>query len=132
MQLPQGQVSEDVKSRGFHKVGETLALSTDAKERKDVPIFSGVLRYFPDAIAYVAKVSKAGNDQHNAGQPLHWSREKSSDHHDCAARHLLEAGTVDSDGLRHSGKLAWRSLALLQLELEAEAAQRQQSRAAKE
>ncbi len=99
--------------------GEDL-LPSDAKERKGVPIYSGVLKYFPDAIAYIAKVSKFGNDQHNFGQPLHWSREKSGDHHDCAARHLLESGTVDaSDGLLHSGKLAWRSLAILQLELEA-------------
>jgi hypothetical protein len=97
-----------------------LALPTDAKERKDTPLFSGVLKYFPDALAYVAKVSKAGNDQHNPGKPLHWSRGKSGDHEDCAARHLLESGTVDSDGLRHSGKLAWRALAILQLELEAE------------
>lgn len=96
-----------------------MGLPTAASERKDVPIYSGVLKYFPDAIAYIAKISKAGNDQHNPGQPLHWSREKSGDHHDCVSRHLLESGTVDSDGLRHSGKLAWRALALLQLELEA-------------
>ena|ERR1700744_5720880 len=96
-----------------------MSLPSDAKERKDVPIYSGVMKYFPDAIAYVAKVSKGGNDQHNKGMPLHWSREKSGDHHDCAARHLLESGSVDSDGLLHSGKLAWRSLAILQLELEA-------------
>lgn len=96
-----------------------MSLPSNAQERKNVPIYSGVLKYFPDAIAYVAKISKAGNDQHNPGQPLHWSREKSRDHHDCTARHLLESGTVDSDGLLHSGKLAWRALALLQLELEA-------------
>jgi len=101
-----------------------LALPTDAQERKNTPIYSGVLKYFPDAIAYVAKVSKLGNDQHNFGQPLHWSREKSGDHHDCASRHLLESGTVDeTDGIRHSGKLAWRSLAILQLELEEAAKQ---------
>lgn len=96
-------------------------LPSDAKDRKGVPIYSGVLKYFPDAIAEVARVSKAGNDQHNPGQPLHWAREKSTDQHDCAARHLLESGTIDSDGQRHSAKLAWRALAILQLELEAEA-----------
>ena len=95
-----------------------MSLPTDAKERKGVPLYSGVLKYFPDALAYVAKVSKYGNDQHNPGQPLHWSRGKSDDHHDCASRHLVESGTIDSDGLRHSGKLAWRTLAILQLELE--------------
>lgn len=97
-----------------------MSLPVKADERKGYPIYSGVLMYFPDAIAYIAKISKAGNDQHNPGQPLHWSREKSGDHHDCIARHLLESGTVDtSDGLLHSGKLAWRALAALQLELEA-------------
>jgi hypothetical protein len=95
-------------------------LPSDAQARKGMPIFSGVLRYFPDAIAEIARISKAGNDQHNPGQPLHWSREKSADHHDCASRHLIESGTVDSDGYRHSAKLAWRALAILQLELEAE------------
>lgn len=49
---------------------------------------------------------------------MHWAREKSTDQLDCAARHLLQAGTIDTDGLLHTGKLAWRSLALLQLELE--------------
>lgn len=94
-------------------------LSSDSKTRKDTPIYSGVLAYFPRALAYVAQVSKAGNDKHNPGQPLHWSKDKSNDHADCVARHLIEHGGVDAeDGLRHSGKLAWRALALLEIELE--------------
>jgi len=96
------------------------SLPTDAKARKDTPICRGVLDYFPLAIAEIARVSKAGNDQHNPGQPLHWAREKSTDHADCVARHLMERGSVDTDGQRHSGKLAWRALALLQTELEEE------------
>ena len=94
------------------------SLTTDAKDRKETPITSGVLDYFPLALAHVAKVSKAGNDQHNPGQPLHWARGKSSDHADCITRHLIERGTFDSDGMRHSAKLAWRALALLQEEIE--------------
>lgn len=93
-------------------------LPTDAKARKGVPMTTGVLDYFPDAIAAVAVVSKVGNDQHNPGQPLHWAREKSTDHADCITRHLVERGTIDVDGMRHSAKLAWRALALLQTELE--------------
>lgn len=96
-----------------------MALPTDAQERKNAPIYSGVLKYFPDAIAAVAQLSKIGNDQHNPGQPLHWAREKSADHHDCLLRHVMEAGTIDTDGVRHSAKAAWRALAALQLELEA-------------
>ena len=98
----------------------TPLLPTDPQARKDSPICRGVLDYFPLALAEIARVSKAGNDQHNPGEPMHWAREKSSDHADCIARHLIERGTVDVDGQRHSGKLAWRALALLELELENE------------
>ena len=97
-------------------------LPTDAKARKAVPIYSGVLRYFPDAIAAVAECSWRGNEQHNPGQPLHWDRAKSTDEHDALLRHLMEAGTVDSDGIRHSAKVAWRALAALQKEIERERA----------
>lgn len=95
-------------------------LPTDAKARKDTPITTGVLDYFPLALAEIARVSKAGNDQHNPGQPLHWAKGKSTDHADCLVRHLLERGTKDTDGQRHSAKMAWRALALLQTELEKE------------
>jgi hypothetical protein len=79
------------------------------------------VKYFPDALVAVARLSFQGNQQHNPGQPLHWSREKSCDHEDTLLRHLFDSGTVDVDGQRHSTKLAWRALALLQLELEKEA-----------
>lgn len=102
-----------------------MHLPTDPAERKSTPICSGVLDYFPLAIAEIARVSKAGNDQHNPGQPLHWARGKSTDHADCIVRHLLDRGMRDEDGQLHSGKLAWRALALLQTELE-QAAKREQ------
>jgi hypothetical protein len=89
--------------------------------RKTLPIMTGAVDYFPLALAEVAKISKAGNEQHNPGQPLHWARGKSSDHADCVLRHLVERGTIDKDGQRHTAKAAWRALALLQEELEAEA-----------
>ncbi len=99
-------------------------LPTDSKERKDVPVFSGCLAYFPDALAEVARLSKAGNDKHNPGQPLHWSRDKSNDHLDCIARHLLDAGVVDEeDGFYHDVKVAWRALANLQVLLESKRCQ---------
>ena len=95
-----------------------MALPTNAQERKDKPIFAGVLKYFPLALAEVAKCSKAGNDQHNPGLPLQWTRSKSGDELDALTRHLLEAGTIDTDGIRHSAKVAWRALANLEKELE--------------
>lgn len=87
--------------------------------RKNFPLYSGCLRYFPDALMAVAEVSKIGNEQHNPGTPLHWDRSKSTDEPDALLRHLKDAGTLDSDGLRHSAKVAWRALALLQKEIEA-------------
>lgn len=97
-----------------------MSLPSDAKERKSTPMCTGVLDYFPDALAEVARVSKTGNDQHNPGQPLHWAKEKSTDHADCIVRHLVDRGKLDDDGQRHSAKVAWRALALLQIELEQE------------
>lgn len=93
-------------------------LPADPTARKETPIARGVLDYFPLAIAEVARVSKTGNDQHNPGQEMHWARGKSTDHADCIVRHLIERGTIDTDGMRHSAKVAWRALALLQTELE--------------
>lgn len=95
-------------------------LPVDGKERKKFPVATGVLEYFPDAIVAVSHVSWNGNNQHNPGQPLHWSRGKSNDHADTMQRHYLARGTRDVDGQRHSAKMAWRALAILQLEIEAE------------
>jgi hypothetical protein len=93
-------------------------LATDAEGRKRQPVASGVLDYFPDALVAIAEVSWAGNDQHNPGAPLHWDRSKSSDEADALIRHFLQRGLRDTDGLRHSAKMAWRALALLQKEIE--------------
>jgi len=89
-----------------------------AEERKKRPVFTGVLKYFPDAIKEVSRVSLKGNEQHHPDKPLHWDRSKSTDELDALARHLIDAGTIDDDGIRHSAKIAWRALANLQKELE--------------
>ena len=93
-------------------------LPENSAQRKTLPVTEGVLKYFPLAIAYVALVSKVGNDKHNPGELLHWARGKSDDHADCIGRHLLDLGTYAADGLLHDGMLAWRALANLQLKLE--------------
>jgi hypothetical protein len=91
-------------------------LPTDSEVRKGIPVFSGVLNYFPLAIAAVARVSKRGNDKHNPGQPLHWARGKSMDHDDCIARHLIDVATLDpvTGEYEDAQCLAWRALARLQ------------------
>lgn len=91
-------------------------------ERKQRPLCTGVLFYFPDALLEVAYCSFIGNEQHNPGEPLHWAKDKSIGKGDEILRHLIDHGTIDSDGVRHSAKLAWRSLELLQREIEAERA----------
>jgi hypothetical protein len=90
----------------------------DAAGRKARPVASGVLDYFPDAVVAIAEVSFIGNEQHNPGKPLHWDRSKSQDEADALMRHFLQRGELDTDGVRHSAKMAWRSLALLQKEIE--------------
>ncbi len=94
------------------------ANTAEALRRKGIPVPTGVLDYFPLALQEIAKVSKKGNDQHNPGQHLHWNRDLSGDESDALMRHFLERGTVDSDGMLHSAKVAWRALALLEKELE--------------
>ena len=82
------------------------------------PIASGVLDYFPDAIAEIALVSLTGSVQHHPGKPMHWDKEKSANEADSLMRHFMLRGTRDTDGMRHTAKVAWRALAMLQRELE--------------
>lgn len=103
--------------------GDGITSLKGATERKNMPVFNGVLKYFPLALLEISKVSKAGNDQHNAGQPLQWDKTKSIGTGDEVVRHLLDHARgikYDTDGIRHLGKFAWRALELLQRELEAE------------
>ena len=95
-------------------------LPIDPKERKGYPIGTGVLDYFPLALAAIAEASKHGNEQHHPGSALHWDRSKSTDQADCLIRHFIERGKFDTDGIRHTAKMAWRALALLQEEIEKE------------
>ena len=83
------------------------------EQRKALPVYSGVLAYFPDAIAQVARCSAKGSSQHNTG-PMRWDRSKSPDHLNSLTRHLLQADEIDSDGIPHAAKVAWRALAYLQ------------------
>ena len=99
---------------------EPMTLPNDSNARKDMPIGTGVIDYFPRALAEISKLSKAGNDKHNPGQPLHWSKEKSTDHANCIIRHFIDRGKIDPDSnLLHDVGLAWRALANLEVTLEA-------------
>lgn len=95
-------------------------LPEDSETRKLMPMVRGLLDYFPNALAAVAHLSWKGNQQHNPGEAINWSRQKSADHADSIVRHLVDRGSTDTDGIRHSAKVAWRALALLQEEIEYE------------
>lgn len=84
-------------------------LPTDASERKKIPMYQGLITYFPDALAAVARVSYEGSVQHHPDRPIHWDREKSGDDKDALVRHLVEGDWA---------KVAWRALAALQKEVE--------------
>lgn len=96
-----------------------MTLPDDAQARKAIPLFAGFFQYFPSAIVAVAALSAKGNVQHGNGDDLYWDRSKSSDEGDALLRHQLQVGTVDTDGVLHSVKVAWRAMAQAQKELEA-------------
>lgn len=103
-----------------------MTLPTDSVERKNYPIFSGCLRYFPAALSGIAKISKIGNDKHNPGEEMHHARNKSSDHGDCILRHLIDtqdlmsailkdnSNVTSQDILNEVSQMAWRALAFSQ------------------
>lgn len=100
-------------------------LPQDSGERKNFPLYSGLVKYFPAALAAVAYVSKIGNDKHNPGEPLHHARRKSKDHADCIGRHLIDMEEdfgkgqgCDEHGVPQVAYIAWRALALCQEWLE--------------
>jgi hypothetical protein len=116
-----GYEGEPIFLRNVSSVAEPASsLPEDDAARNELPMFDGLLAYFPNALAAVAQVSKIGNDQHNPGEQMHWARGKSTDHLNKIVRHTVDAGKKDARGVRHSARLAWRALALLQEELERE------------
>ena len=87
-------------------------LPEDSKERKDIPIYTGVINYFPDAFVELAKLSLRGGVQHGqTRETLHWDRDKSTDHLDALCRHMIDEDWVE---------VAWRALANLQVQIEKE------------
>jgi len=88
-----------------------------AAERKAEPIYSGVLKYFPDALALVARVSQKSNVKHNGPDaPLQWSRSKSADQMDALVRHELTPEHLDAEsGEPEIGHALWRLMAQAQL-----------------
>ena len=97
----------------------TLPISSS--DRKEIPLYEGLMKYFPAALVGAAKVSKIGNDKHNPGQPMHHARGKSMDHADCIMRHLMDLCENygkgigrDENGVPQVAYIVWRAMALAQ------------------
>jgi hypothetical protein len=105
--------------------GPYLGLPTEDAARKRLKLWTFMFDYFPDAWLAIVEVAVAGNEQHNKGQPMHWAREKSTDQMNTAFRHQWDYGRGvkrDTDGQYHLAKAAWRLMAQLQLDIEADRA----------
>ena len=89
-----------------------MILPRDAKERKAIPVYTGFVKYFPKAMAAVAKISMAGGVQHGQlPDEIFWDRSKSGDELDALMRHMLD---------EEWGQVAWRAMANLEKQLERE------------
>jgi hypothetical protein len=116
----------DARTKAVQALVDSLAPPHErsSEARKALPLATGVLAYFPDAVLAVAECSRIGNEKHNAGEPLHWAKEKSTDEPDAMARHLIDCLALgptarQPDGIMHGAALAWRALAYLQRAIEA-------------
>ena len=81
-------------------------LPTDSSQRKRIPVYTGFIKYFPDAMIEVTKQSVSGSKQHH-GDEVWWDKSKSKDELDSLMRHLLEGDWA---------AVAWRAMANLQRE----------------
>ena len=112
------ELEEDAKNKRINIIANRNKEAIE--DRKAMPIYSGVLTYFPDALKEVSKCSLAGQKQHNQGDKLYWDKNKSTDNADALVRHLIDhnVNPIDDDGILHLAKVAWRALATLQIYLD--------------
>lgn len=92
-----------------------------SEERKNHPVYSGFLKYFPRACMAISAHSLKANNKHNPGEPLHWNRDKSGDEMDALVRHIVDKAdgmVYDEDGLMVDVAIAWRAMANIEKVLE--------------
>lgn len=117
-------------------------LPQDDKQRKMLPILRMIVGYFPKALREVTRVCVANNVRYNPDRKpndINWARGKSTQQMDSLFRHILEH---EVDGLVFEelppevqaacgpgfervyvlAEAAWRALAALELEIEAQEA----------
>ena len=112
------ELEEDAKNKRINIIANRN--KEIVEDRKSMPVYSGVLAYFPDALKEVSKCSLAGQKQHNHGDSLYWDKSKSLVNEDALVRHLIDhsLNPIDDDGVLHLAKVAWRALASLQVYLD--------------
>lgn len=120
--------TEKIKQNGDELAKQDAIIANEKKDeaqrRKQCPVYSGVLRYFPNALMEVAHCSWLGSQQHQPGEPMRWDRDKSGDELDAHIRHLMDMDDLlekDSDGSYHLAKAIWRLCAIMEKELEKKA-----------
>ena len=77
-------------------------IGSNSEQRKRVPIYTGFIKYFPDAIIEVTKQSTRGMLQHDTPT---WNKDISKDELDALMRHMIEEDWA---------AVAWRAMANLQ------------------
>ena len=118
--------------------------SENDKERKNTPVFKMRTKYFPKALREVTKVCVANNVRYNPDKEpadINWARDKSKDQLGSLDRHITEravdgkifeaidpaiAAKVGFDRIYVMAEAAWRALAQLELDIEAEEAKPKQ------
>ena len=95
-----------------------MSLPTDSQARKNIPVYRGFIKPFPDAIAAVAQLTAIATKQHHPDGGVYWDKSKSTDELDALLRHMLDDVMVpfsrDAEGALHAVKIAWRGMANLQ------------------
>ena len=93
-------------------------LPTDSQARKNIPVYRGFVKCFPDAMAAVAQLTAIATKQHHPDGGVYWDKSKSDDELDALCRHMLddvmEPLSRDAEGALHAVKIAWRGMANLQ------------------
>lgn len=101
-----------------------MSEAADKQKAAKVPVWEGVLNYFPAALLAVGAISKFGSAKHNDGKfPTLWRKYPTVTYGNALSRHILdECRTGDSyDGesnMLHAAHEAWNALARLEKLLE--------------
>ena len=117
-------IRKDIIDGTYHfteadSAGRAAGLPEDSAQRKEYPIYGGLITYFGGALAAVSKLSYEGNQQHHPDKQLHWDESKSTDSRDALMRHIFDMESANKNldfgkELDEATRVAWRGLENLQ------------------